>query len=167
MRLNKLLFLAGLGVAVLALSACNYSGSLNLTVPPSGTESATESLTGTPAATGTAAATEASDRAGCGTNPANPPAALDALATEVGASQSDVLGYWCQGFGLGEIRVAYEIAQLSGKDVSSIFQMKTNGMGWGQIANQLNVRPAHMPPDNPGNGKGNGAGGPPSNPGKP
>ena len=43
------------------------------------------------------------------------------------------MGWFCQGYGFGEIDLAYELAQISGKPVSEIFAMRASGMGWGNI----------------------------------
>jgi hypothetical protein len=52
------------------------------------------------------------------------------------------MGWFCRGFGFGEIEHAYSLGLQTGKPVAEIFAMRTSGMGWGQIEAQLNPKPA-------------------------
>ena len=47
------------------------------------------------------------------------------------------MGWFCQGFGFGEIDLAYSLSAQTGTPVDQIFAMKSSGMGWGNIKKQL------------------------------
>ncbi len=150
-------------LAALALSACDKpiaaGKGFDVTSDPS--------LTGTPSASQTQEATETPEatedsgtRAGCPGNSGSFPPPLAALATEFKVTNADIQNYWCQGFGVGEIRIALQLAKDTGKDPQSIFDMKKQGQGWGQIEQELGVKPGKgQEKGNHGKGKGNGNGG--------
>jgi hypothetical protein len=54
----------------------------------------------------------------------------------------EIMGWFCQGFGFGEIDLAYELSRESGLPVASVFEMRRSGLGWGVIKQQLAPRPA-------------------------
>ena len=56
---------------------------------------------------------------------------------EFGVPYTEIMGWFCQGFGFGEIDQAYALSAQSGTDVSAIFAMKHSGLGWGEIKKQL------------------------------
>ena len=81
------------------------------------------------------------------------------------------MGWFCQGFGFGEIDLAYTLSRQWGVPVDQIFAMKSSGMGWGVIKKNLAASPTPtpggmdgsqpatpMPPNNNGHGNGNGNG---------
>ncbi len=75
----------------------------------------------------------------------------------------DIMGWFCKGFGFGEIDLAYDLSAKSGKDVYEIFQMRLSGMGWGVIKKQIMQEMASMAgttatPKAPGKGKSQGQG---------
>lgn len=49
----------------------------------------------------------------------------------------EVMDWFCLGYGFGEIDMAYRLSVLSGVSVDEIFQMREDGMGWGQIKQEL------------------------------
>jgi hypothetical protein len=55
------------------------------------------------------------------------------LAARWGVTYKEIIAWFCQGFGFGEIDLAYELARDSGKPVGDIFAMKAGGKGWGLI----------------------------------
>ncbi len=63
------------------------------------------------------------------------------LAAQFGVSYEEIMGWFCRGFGFGEIEHAYSLSLQTGKPVAEIFAMRTSGMGWGQIEAQLNPKP--------------------------
>jgi hypothetical protein len=84
------------------------------------------------------------------------------LADRYIVDYGEIMGWFCQGFGFGEIDRAYSLRDQYGVPVADIFAMKSSGMGWGQIKRQLqlqatgpapsnSVRPAK--PDKPGKNK--------------
>lgn len=132
------------------------------TIEPTETVEPTE----TQEATATAEATDESARAGCPGNPAGAPPAAATIAATYNVTEGEIMGWFCQGFGFGEIKKAYQLAAEGGKSVDELFAMRQQGMGWGEIAHSLDVQPGNKPcwagPDHgandpncvkPGNGK--------------
>jgi len=124
------------------------------TETPTATETPTETPTGTPTETPTATVTptpETTQEVGC--TGAQPHPVGSRLAQTYGVPYEEIMGWFCQGFGFGEIEQAYALSRETGVPVEEIFQMKSSGMGWGQIKQQLGQQ--GNPKNNPGNGKGN------------
>ncbi|HEX7976748.1 MAG TPA: DUF5666 domain-containing protein [Anaerolineales bacterium] len=63
------------------------------------------------------------------------------LALQYGVPYQEIMGWFCQGFGFGEIDRAYGLSRQSGVPVASIFAMKSSGMGWGEIMKQIGGKP--------------------------
>lgn len=82
---------------------------------------------------------------------ANPHPTGMTLAQRFGVPYAEIMGWFCQGFGFGEIDLAYGLSQQYGVPVSEIFGMRTSGMGWGEIKKSLSqpppVAPDHGKPD--------------------
>jgi hypothetical protein len=56
------------------------------------------------------------------------------LAERYGVDYADDIMHWfCQGFGFGEIDLAYTISLATEASVEDLFALKTGGMGWGEI----------------------------------
>lgn len=75
------------------------------------------------------------------------------LAQRYNVSYEEIMGWFCQNFGFGEIDLAYSLSQQSGKPVAEIFAMRRTGLGWGEIKKQLagsNPQPGNGNP--PGKG---------------
>ncbi len=68
------------------------------------------------------------------------------LAAQYGVSYQEIMGWFCSGFGFGEIKLAYDLEIESGVPVHQIFGMKSSGMGWGNIKKELNPKPNGKPP---------------------
>jgi hypothetical protein len=77
------------------------------------------------------------------------------LAQLYGVPYADIIGWFCEGFGFGEIDLAYGLSQDTGTAVADIFDMRRQGLGWGEIMQVLGAIPG--PPNNPPPG-------PPTNP---
>lgn len=96
------------------------------------TETVTPTTTVTPTVTitptGTVTPTLVTDCVG-----ANPHPTGQKLAARYGVSYEEIMGWFCQRFGFGEIDLAYELSRDSGVPVADIFAMKSGGMGWGNI----------------------------------
>jgi hypothetical protein len=60
-----------------------------------------------------------------------------ALALELGVPYEEVMNWFCQGFGFGEIKLAYSLSEQTGKPVEEIVAEKTEGKGWGVIMKEL------------------------------
>lgn len=94
----------------------------------------------------------------------NHPAA-EKLAGEFGVGAGEVMGWFCGGYGFGEIGLAYSISQQTGTPVLAIFQQRASGMGWGTIMQSYGLigknkdagapAPSTAPALNNGNGNGN------------
>jgi hypothetical protein len=72
---------------------------------------------------------------------ANPHPTGQKLAQRYGVSYEEIMGWFCQGFGFGEIDLAYSLSLKSGKPVAEIFAMRRSGLGWGEIKKQLDPKP--------------------------
>lgn len=71
------------------------------------------------------------------------------LAERYGVSYEEIMGWFCQRFGFGEIDLAYSIREETGMPVAEIFDLKSSGEGWGNIKKDLLPdKPGR--PDNPG-----------------
>lgn len=57
----------------------------------------------------------------------------DKLAETYGVSYDEIMGWFCGGYGFGEIALAYQISQATGVSITDIFTQRAGGMGWGQI----------------------------------
>jgi hypothetical protein len=71
------------------------------------------------------------------------------LALEYNVDYDVIMSYFCQGYGFGEIRLAYNIAYTVGVGVEVVFAQRADGMGWGEIMQYYEVTGN---PKNPGNG---------------
>jgi hypothetical protein len=47
------------------------------------------------------------------------------------------MGWFCQGYGFGEIEHAYQLRDETGQTVEYIFSLRAGGMGWGNIRKLL------------------------------
>lgn len=72
---------------------------------------------------------------------ANPQPVGMNLALQYGVPYTEIMGWFCQGFGFGEIDRAYSLSRQNGVPVASIFAMKSSGMGWGEIMKQFGGKP--------------------------
>ncbi len=100
---------------------------------PSGTPELTPTLEITPTleATPTVEPTQGT-RAGCDAGDKQHPEGLR-LAERYGVPYEEIMGWFCKGYGFGEIDLAYEMSVQSGMPVTEIFAMRESGMGWGNI----------------------------------
>lgn len=55
------------------------------------------------------------------------------LAQEFNTSPEDIMGWFCQGYGFGEIEQAYQLGADTQTPVETIFSYRSSGMGWGNI----------------------------------
>ena len=103
------------------------------------------------------------DSAYCPCDAANPHPAGEKLANKYLGEDNfedkytEIMTLFCErGFGFGEIDLGYRIAAANpGVDVSVIFGLREEGMGWGQIMKEY---PMLKPPKDPKPGLGNGNG---------
>lgn len=109
-----------------------------VTLTPTATLTTTATVTGTvtPTPTPTSTTTLATDCTG-----ADPHPHATTLAERYGVSYAEIMGWFCQGFGFGEIEIAYDLAAESGLPVTDVFALRQSGLGWGQIMQQLGALP--------------------------
>lgn len=113
---------------------------------------ATSTVTPTPSQTPTSTVIPKNDSSRCDARTQQQPEALR-LAQRYNVSYDEIIGWFCKGFGFGEIDLAYGLSQSGGMPVSEIFAMRSSGLGWGQIKHQLS---ATGTPGAPGKGNGKG-----------
>jgi hypothetical protein len=88
------------------------------------------------------------------------------IAEAYGVSYKEVIGWFCKGFGFGQIDRAYAIAKLSAKSktpmtVAQVFAQRDAGKGWGEIVSAAglsmkDVNQARKAAFGKGKGNGNG-----------
>ncbi len=69
----------------------------------------------------------------------------DKLAQEFGVDYTEIIDWFCKGYGFGEISHAYDISNLKGVPVEEVFALRASGMGWGKIKQSYGLigKPAH------------------------
>ncbi len=55
------------------------------------------------------------------------------LAEKYGVTVEWIMGYFCQGVGMGQIMLALRTAQITGGDPAALLTQRTDGKGWGEI----------------------------------
>jgi hypothetical protein len=55
------------------------------------------------------------------------------LSQRLQVSYNDVMRWYCQGYGFGEIGLAYRISRAAGVAVDEVFAQRVSGLGWGEI----------------------------------
>jgi hypothetical protein len=107
------------------------------TLPPTATPTPTATLTPTASLTPTLTHT-GTPSLRC--DKTSHPKAQD-LALLYGVAEETILGWFCQGFGFGEIDLAYGLSLQSGAPVADLFALKQSGLGWGEIKQQVLDKP--------------------------
>jgi hypothetical protein len=102
------------------------------TITPTLTLTPTATLTPTITPTPVPTATLVTDCTG-----ANPQPKGQKLAELYGVPYEEIMGWFCQGFGFGEIDLAYSLSIQTNTPVDQIFAMRKSGLGWGEIKKQL------------------------------
>jgi hypothetical protein len=111
---------------------------------------------------------EKENRGGVDCTSADPHPKATSLAAEYGVTYEEIMEWFCQGYGFGEIKLAYSISLQAELGVEDVFDMRAGGMGWGEIMQEFNLigKPAGTPgkPDwTPGGKPENTPGGKPDN----
>jgi hypothetical protein len=78
------------------------------------------------------------------------------LAQRYDVSYAEIMNWHCgQHFGFGEIDLGYSLSRSSGMAVDEVFAMRSNGMSWGAIKQQLQSEKENKPssPDKKGKDK--------------
>jgi len=74
------------------------------------------------------------------------------MAQRYGVSEDWIMGYFCEGYGMGQIMLAIKTSQIDGIDVDpeSLLAERSNGVGWGNIWKNMKLigseREGHSPP---------------------
>ncbi len=81
------------------------------------------------------------------------------IAERYNVAYTEIMDWFCQGHGFGEIDLAYSLSEeYSTTDIAmpvdEIFAMRSSGMGWGQIEQQLKDDAKKVKPVQPANGQG-------------
>ncbi|MFO7623371.1 MAG: FecR domain-containing protein [Anaerolineales bacterium] len=63
------------------------------------------------------------------------------LAALYKVSYNEIIAWFCDGIGFGEIDLAYSLSQQAGVPVADIFAMRRSGLGWGDIMLRLGLLP--------------------------
>lgn len=74
-----------------------------------------------------------------------------ALADDYGVDYEAIMDWFCQGFGFGEIELAYLLSEEVGLTVDEVFALRAEGMGWGNVRKELGAAPG-LGNDKPGRG---------------
>jgi hypothetical protein len=75
------------------------------------------------------------------------------LAFRYEVTYEEIIDWFCKGFGFGEIDLAYSLSQATGKPAADIFAMRSSGMSWGHIKQQLSSLITPTPKKNNGGPK--------------
>jgi len=73
------------------------------------------------------------------------------LAANYGVSYEEIMDWFCQGYGFGEIELAYLLSEEVGLTAEEVFALRAEGMGWGNIRKELGAAPG-LGNDKPGRG---------------
>lgn len=110
-----------------------------------------------------------------GTNTTNHPVG-DKFSEEFEVTYQEIMDRFClEGYGFGEIMLAYRIAERAGVSASEVFDLRATGVGWGSImknyglhgmsgkmiattTSTTTISTTPVPPQSNGNGNGNGIG---------
>jgi hypothetical protein len=78
------------------------------------------------------------------------------LSIAYDVTYEEIIGWFCKGYGFGEIDRAYRISRDATVPVEEVFARRESGLGWGEIMKDYGV--SVKPNNGAGNGKGNGNG---------
>lgn len=106
-----------------------------VTPDPLATPTATPDPLATPTATPDPA--EMSDSVWCTTDAEHPVGGRIALT--YGVDYAEVKGWFCQGYGFGQIMLALQTSKVTTVPAAEVLQMKTETGGWGQVWHELGV----------------------------
>ncbi len=112
------------------------TASPTVTLTPTATLTTTAVVTGTVTPTPAGTPTPTIDCTG-----ADPHPHATTLAERYGVSYEEIMGWFCKGFGFGEIEIAYDLAAQTDLPVTDVFALRQSGLGWGQIMQQLGALP--------------------------
>ena len=62
------------------------------------------------------------------------------LAQEYGVDYNEIMGWYCMGFGFGEVKLAYSMGAQYGVEPALLFSRRIGGEGWGAIKQDLKAQ---------------------------
>ncbi len=72
------------------------------------------------------------------------------IGERFGVGEDWVMGYFCDGYGMGAIMLALKTGQLDGSDAEDLLEERAEGQGWGQIWQEKGLigseKEGHSPP---------------------
>ena len=74
------------------------------------------------------------------------------MAERYGVTQDWIMGYFCEGYGMGQIMLAIKTSQIEGIEANpeTLLTERSNGVGWGNIWKNMGLigreRDGHSPP---------------------
>jgi hypothetical protein len=71
------------------------------------------------------------------------------LALQYDTDYETILDWYCQGYGFGEIGLAYNLSEQTETAVADLFALRAAGYGWGQIMQQLDQLLPLLPEETP------------------
>jgi hypothetical protein len=75
---------------------------------------------------------------------AEPHPEAQTLALRYGVDSTEIMGWFCQGFGFGEIDLAYSLSREPGApSVADIFALRADAMSWGEIRQSFGMQPVN------------------------
>ena len=114
---------------------------------PEATTTSTETVTLTPEETNTPEVEQTPEATAFPAAPEEPEAGICTgadpqptgmtLAQRYGVPYTEIMGWFCQHYGFGEIDLAYSLASISDMTVEQIFALRSSGLGWGEIKKQV------------------------------
>lgn len=125
-------------LTITLVQSCRRTDTSTVTATPRPSDTARPSPT---ARATTAVTPESRDCTGAAPHPE-----ATRLAQTYSVPYSEIIGWFCDGFGFGEIDLAYSLSNQSETAVADIFAMRRNGLGWGEIMQRLGLVPAGGPP---------------------
>jgi hypothetical protein len=78
------------------------------------------------------------------------------LAETYEVEYATLQGWFCDGFGWGQVMLALQTGEITGEDPEALLELRRGGSGWGQIWQELKLigRPEHAGPPNDEDGDG-------------
>lgn len=78
------------------------------------------------------------------------------LAENYDVEYATLQGWFCDGFGWGQVMLALQTGEITGEDPEALLELRRGGSGWGQIWQELKLigKPDHAGPPNDEDGDG-------------
>lgn len=63
----------------------------------------------------------------------------ESIAERYGSTYEEVMLWFCDGYGMGEIMLAFQTAMITGDDPAALLDQKGQGVGWGLIWQEMGL----------------------------